>query len=562
MKSKLFFALLTATILFYLISCSKKNGVDVGDTDAPTIELMLDTLKPDLNVADNIPLVGVVFSELGLKSVELKIVRPNGSTESYKTITTFRDNKQYSVNELPLWDETFKSFLIIATDLADRTSERKVSVSAIKYKAPPVITFELPEISVDENQPGSVTPNTRFTVKGSAKLNKVEVKLYSGSGITNIPLSVSLPANRDSTYSFDEAIAYKEGDIGLQVTATDEYNKIKIETLPIRYIAVPPPVITWAGASEFDADLGQSVSIKLRITSQSGIANVKLIKLRQNTEVATLPVINYNNEKTVDFSQSVTLEDNVSAIRAIVTDVFGRSSSVQATTNVGFETRTFTLGSDFYNRGIIQEPGVYPFYSIGLNKSMTIGEAYPQIKNIEMYVLWYTAGSAYTGDMGLRLMSPKNTTSLASSESYYTGGTYTWNNVTYTTPSMFPASNWANRNQTTMIKIGPSTNSATIAPFNIDNVTIADLKSYTTSISGDRMPFLIEGDMCLLKLDPGSSGVGFVGSTTGVTSKICILKVMKIERETRPVSTFTNPWLTEPDPKKIAKVTFKLKIPK
>ena len=117
-------------------------------------------------------------------------------------------------------------------------------------------------------------------------------------------------------------------------------------------------------------------------------------------------------------------------------------------------------------------------------------------------------------------------------------------------------------NQTTFIKIGATTNSATIAPFNYDNVTIEDLRNYGTAIVGDRMPFLVEGDMCLLKLDPDASNVDFVGASTGVTSKICVLKVLKIENETRPVNFFTNPWPTQPNIRKIAKVTFGLKIPK
>src|SRR5690606_7333955 len=144
----------------------------------------------------------------------------------------------------------------------------------------------------------------------------------------------------------------------------------------------------------------------------------------------------------------------------------------------------------------------------------------------EMYILWYTA-SAYAGDRGLRLMGPKNTTSLAPNESYYHGGTYSWQGKSYSFPSMVPAANWPNRNQSTFIKIGATTNSATIAPFTYDNVTIHDLSNYRTGITGDRMPFLVEGDMFIIKLDPEASNVGFVGETTGVSSKICVAKILK-----------------------------------
>jgi hypothetical protein len=566
MKTIKYLAYMLVLIILSITACKKESTIDIGDTEPPVIELMIEELKPDLNVADNIPLIGVVFSDLGLKSIDLKIIKMDDSIEDYKKINTFYDDKQYSIKELPLWQEDFKFFQIIATDIADRVTEIKVPISTIRYKAPPAITFELAEIAFDENNPNAVLPTTKFTVRGAARLNRVEVKLYnnkSATPITNVPLATPLPVNQDSTYIFEQNIVYKDGDIALQVTAIDEYNKLRIETLPIKYVAVPPPVITILGPPEFDANIGETVNLRLNITSASGVSNVKISKMKQNTEIEALPLLVYNNLPSVDVNNPVTLGDNVSAIRVLVTDRLNRTSTVDIPTNVGFEVRTFTLGSDFYNRGIIEEPNILPFYSIGLNKAMTIGEAFSQIKNIDMYVLWFTGTPAYTGDTGFRLMGPKNTVSLAANESYYVGGTYTWNNISYTFPSMVPASNWPNRNQTTMLKIGPSTNQATVAPFNTDNVTIADLKAYNANlITGDRMPFLLEGDNCLLKLDPASAGVSSIGSTTGVTQKICILKIVKIQRETRPITTFTNPWPTTPFIGKIAQVTFKLKIPK
>lgn len=541
-------------------NCAKDKKINIEGTEPPEIKLIIDTLKPNLNTADNIPLVCVVFSDLGLKTVQLKIVRSSG-IEDYKEYTSFKDPKQFSVKELPLWDDTFISFKIIATDLADRVTEKSIPISPIPYQAPPVIKFELEEVNIDENTIPIVIPTTRFTVKSEGVLTKVEVKLFRSAGVINVPLPLTLtPGTRE--YSFEDFIQYRDGDIALQVTATDEYNKVKIETLAIKYVQLPPPLITFAADSSFTTDVGSTVSVKLNISSQAGVASVLISKFKQNALIRNLSPDTFNGEKNLNFSANVTLEDNVSSLRVLVTDRLGRTSAVNMLCEVGFETRIFTLGSDFYNRGVAEEPGIYPFYSISQNRSMTIGEAYPKFKDIEMYVLWFRNQNGYTGDRGLRLMGPKNTVSLVPSDTYYTGGTYTWQGITYTTPSMFPASNWANRNQSTFIKIGATTNSATIAPFNFENVTISDLKNYTTNITGDRMPFLVEGDVCLIKLDAGASNVGFVGSKTGVASKICILKVVKIENETRPASVFTNPWTTAIDTRKIARVTFSLKIPK
>ncbi len=548
------------TVIFILSNCKKGSSINVGDTEPPVIKLMIDTLKPNLNIADNIPLVCVVFADFGLKSVKLELIKTTG-TELYKEYVSFKDPTQFSVKELPLWEEDFLSFKITATDKADRVTVKNLPLSIVPYLAPAQIQFELSEIAIDENVFPLVIPTTKFTVKGAGNLTKIEVKLYSKTGITDIPLPV--PIESDSKeYSFENFITYKDGDQALQVSVTDEYKKVKIETLPIKYVQLPSPVISFVSDSTFSSNVNGSINLKLNIKSVAGLVSVKIIKLKQAIEGESLPLIAYNEEHEVDFSQDITLENNVSALRIVVTDRLGRTSTVETPCTVGFEIRTFTLGSDFYNRGIVEEPDIYPFYSIGLNRSMTIGEAYPRFKDIEMYVLWFAAANGYVGDRGLRLMGPKNTTSLASSEVYYTGGTYTWQDKTYTTPSMFPASNWTNRNQTTFIKIGITSNSATIAPFNYDNVTIDDLKNYKTAITGDRMPFLVEGDICLMKLDAGASDVGFVGATTGVASKLCVLKVAKIENETRPLSFFTNPWITEPNIRKIAKVTFNLKIPK
>ena len=560
MKNSIYLFLLAGLVLTGLATCKKNGGFDTDGTNPPEVRLILDTLRPDLNVADNIPLVCVVFSDLGLESVRLLLVKTTG-TEEYKEYTTFKDPNQYSVKELPLWAEDFVAFTIIATDKAGRSVEQSIPISAIPFQAPPVILFDMENVVIDENKPGAEVPVTKFSVQSAGRLSSVAVRLFTAAGVTNLPLSHPLEEGADR-YEFEELIPYKEGDVALQVTATDEYNKVKIETLPITYIQLPPPVITFAADSVFITDVGGTANVRLQITSVAGITSVAVTKMKQATVGTALPPVLYDSQQELSFTQDVTIEDNVSALRIVATDRLGRTATVNMSCEAGFETRVFTLGSDFYNRGILEEPDILPFYSISLNKSMTIGEAYQKIKDIEMYVLWFAAANGYAGDRGLRLMGPKNTVSLAASESYYHGGTYTWQVQSYTFPSMVPAANWSNRNQTTFIKIGVTTNSATIAPFNYDNVTIHDLRNYGTAITGDRMPFLIEGDMCLLKLDPNASNVGFVGATTGVSSKVCILKVLKIENETRPVNFFTNPWPTAPNVRKIAKVTFGLKIPK
>src|SRR5690606_36361096 len=141
---------------------------------------------------------------------------------------------------------------------------------------------------IDENKPGTEVPVTKFSVQSAGRLSSVVVRLFTAAGVTNLPLSHPLEEGVDR-YEFEELIPYKEGDIALQVTATDEYNKVKIETLPITYIQLPPPVITFAADSAFITDVGGTANVHLRITSAAGITSVPVTKMKQAVVGAALP---------------------------------------------------------------------------------------------------------------------------------------------------------------------------------------------------------------------------------------------------------------------------------
>ena len=65
---KIFFAFCAAVLS--LAACSEKEG-NYSGMAAPVIELMYESINPDLNRVDNTPVVCVVFSEAGLRSVSL-----------------------------------------------------------------------------------------------------------------------------------------------------------------------------------------------------------------------------------------------------------------------------------------------------------------------------------------------------------------------------------------------------------------------------------------------------------------------------------------------------------
>src|SRR5690606_23732776 len=234
------FVLFTIALLAILFgSCSEKI-LDYSDMEAPKITAILNEVAPDLNKADNIPVLCVIFSEAGLKSVKMTLLK-NGEEVPYKEVTEFYDRTQYSVKELPRWEEGISAFRIVATDVADRSVETEIPVTVIKYKVPPAITFELSEILIDELSGSADIPMTRFDVWGETLLSDVEITLFRKDGPEAVVPNPVFVADNDNVYQFEQDILYQDGDVALQVKATDQYGKSKIETLPIKYIPAPSP---------------------------------------------------------------------------------------------------------------------------------------------------------------------------------------------------------------------------------------------------------------------------------------------------------------------------------
>ena len=151
MKKTLEILICCLIIITLLLSSCDESKPDYSGTKAPQISLILDSITPDMNKTDNIPLLCVVFSEAGLNSVKMYIIK--GTEETlYKEVSTFYDAKQYSLKEFPLWEENITSFRIVATDKADRSTESRIPVSVIKFKPAPVIIFEKSEIVINENE--------------------------------------------------------------------------------------------------------------------------------------------------------------------------------------------------------------------------------------------------------------------------------------------------------------------------------------------------------------------------------------------------------------------------
>lgn len=382
-----------AAVVISVSGCDKNEDIDLSNTKAPEIKTILEVIEPDLNKADNIPLVCVVFAEAGLKSVEMKIVKQGVETD-YKTVTEFYDKSQYSVNELPLWDETFQSFKVIATDLAGRTVEKIIPITVIKYLAAPVITFPQAEIVIDENTGIITIPKTTFTVTGASQLTKVEVNLFTATGITPIPLSPAFIPGL--TYNFDQDIPYQAGNNALQVSATDAYGKIKIETLPIRYISIPAPELLPTGNTTLDpiiAASGSSRTLTFTGTSGIGINAIRVYRLEKDivTELTALSQT-YTTQQSVAFSAVLPdFNATTTGIRITAFDQLGRSTQVDITTLIDIDYNPMArIGSQFYSKVADPAyPDIYNFYSVKDKKTYTLSQFYNNRPNIDMYFYFF-----------------------------------------------------------------------------------------------------------------------------------------------------------------------------
>ena len=98
-----------------MTACSDDNDELDSAAAIPSVQFPIETLNIDLNKVDNLPVVAVIKSAVGLKEVNMKIKKEEG-IENYKTVTEFFNEKSYSLSENLNYDATYKAFIIDAVD--------------------------------------------------------------------------------------------------------------------------------------------------------------------------------------------------------------------------------------------------------------------------------------------------------------------------------------------------------------------------------------------------------------------------------------------------------------
>ena len=477
---KKIFILLTVLTLS-IVSC-KRQDPDYPSMAEPSIELMYDVVTPDMNRVDNTPIVCVVFSEAGLKSVALYKTE-SGIETLVKEITSFRDEHQYSLKETLSWNVNITSVRILAKDKGDRVVEKILPVSVTPVLPAPVITFAQDVIEIDERKEDPNEVLTEFVVTSSNTLQSVKVSIFTAEGVTEVPLSPAFHIG-EPTYAFSQIIAYFEGYRGVQVSATDANGKMKIETLPVDYIPAPAPIVVPTGGTVVEPLVVRSTDSRtftFHVDAETGLSYIEVVKLTkdiQGNDVRNRIAITYydaSQDFSTDYSYTFeSFDQDGHAIEFVAVDRLNHSDAVRFPTLVDLrygENIVIAAQRNTKDPLVLGEyPGreSYCFFSVRDFKTYSLFDFWQteNRRNIDFfYFAWNNSGA---NDNGTRLMKASEDRA---------GQDPSW--FTYTDPEgvnsipTLSASNagWNGRNATYIKRLTDA------FAFDFDNVTVADLAS-------------------------------------------------------------------------------------
>lgn len=330
MNKRLFTILAGVFAVMSFAACNDNKGIDPS-TAEPTITYAYDTLEANLNVVDNLPIVAIVKSEAGLKSVSLSINTSNGETIPVTTVTEFFNAKSYSLAEKINYEPEYTEAVIEAVDRLDRKAEAKMPISIIDVVEAPSIVFTPAKWQYDETV-GGEKPRTHIEVNTSALLQLIEISRVKDSGQEPYTSLTFTNEDQQKSWSFDEMIEFDEFDRGFRVKAVDNYGQVRIETMQILYKTVPPPVVTFAQTT-ITADKDEEKAVEIAIESQAGIVKVELFRMEGTTETSVKTTA-YEKLNKLNYAEKMLFTNSTSGVKVIVTDNVGRTTTATTKASV------------------------------------------------------------------------------------------------------------------------------------------------------------------------------------------------------------------------------------
>lgn len=372
MNKRLFILLAGIFAVMSFAACNDDEGIDPS-TAEPTITYAYDTLEADLNMVDNLPVVAIVKSEAGLKSVSLSINTSDGETVPVTTVTEFFNAKSYSLAEDINYEPNYTEAVIEAVDLLGRKAEAKMPISIVDVVEAPSIVFTPENWTYDETIGGEMA-RTQFVVTSASALKSIEMYRVTTEGQTQYGSTVT-GGDTDpwTTYTFDEMIKYSETDKGFKVKAVDIYDQVRIVSMSVSYKTVPPPTVTFADGTIF-ADKDEEKAVNISIESQAGVVKVELFRMEGKTETS-VKTTTYEKLNELNYAEKMIFTNSTSGVKVIVTDNVGRTTTVEtkACVNLNYAERV-EIGAKGYTEGIAANPGVYSLFSLKYMKTLPMTE--------------------------------------------------------------------------------------------------------------------------------------------------------------------------------------------
>lgn len=457
MKHKIFYFL--ALFLSILCSCSSDDSTDAA---APTIQFPLEQLDVDLNVVDNLPIIAVIQSQVGLQQVSVKMKTDEGFVD-YKTITDFYNENNYSLSESPEYKVEYTAVIVEASDKKGQKVSAEMPISVKGVIARPVITFSPEQITYDEMDENPVIPRTTYQIEAEAGLKSVETILVSTSGQTSLGKATLAGEN---TYSFDEYIAYKEGDKGVKVIAEDTYGNTSISTMPVVYKAIPLPIVKITTPTMM-AESGKETTLPLAISSTRGLKSIDVYLVETDKDVLAKH-IEMSGETSVNKSIPVVLTESTIKVKVVVSDGrVGKEAVAYAKTFVDMNVATLNVGSQpLANTGHKDYADSYGMVSLKDMKTYTVDYAIQGSNSANIDFKFYCFG----GSAVPRLYSMDNT----EKDSEFKGTTGNLKAITTKNATRFVVlSNFDYENATiTSIKkiLSSSITTSKLTPFNVGDI--------------------------------------------------------------------------------------------
>lgn len=362
MNKKIFFGILAGLFAAVsLASCSDDEGIDPSSSE-PVVAYPYDTLVADLNMVDNLPVVAVVKSQAGLRSVSLSILTDEEESVPVTTVTEFFNRTSYSLSESINYKSSYVAALVEAEDLLGRRVEARLPIEIVDVVEAPQILFTPESWEYDETVGGEM-PRTHFVVTSSAALSRIEMFRVTASGQQDYGYPIDFTEG-EQHYEFDEMILYGEFDRGFKVKVTDSYGQVRISTLPISYKTVPPPVVTLASETIF-ADKDEEKAVEFTVESLAGVVKVDIYRLEGKTETLVKTTTYETPQKDLSYNESIVYTNAMTGIKVVVTDNVARSTTVtaKAYVNLIYEEEITMLTAPL-TEGNVNYPNTYALLSL------------------------------------------------------------------------------------------------------------------------------------------------------------------------------------------------------